>query len=740
MATGRVGLLNPLPNFLDDYDNVTYHFKLFMLPQTITASKSINVEDSGAVVIAESGTTGNIFIENVYIRNVTSTNNKVKASTNVEYSFTLREFNGAALIDNIYLTSLNLGIDSYYKCPYFLELTFKGREVSTSEPIPGPLDNVKWVWPLTILSIETEIDSSGTIYNVKATTYNLQGNLSVNSLILEPVSLDADTVGKAMDLLTEKLNSIAKQKKVSNDGIPDQYEIVIPPEYKKMKIVPPGDVNVVAAGTEVSWTKPTFRNISIPVNTDIKDAITTILSSTTEYQRIAKKEIDQMGPEVNTSSIYRKIHRIDVKTEQIKFDHSRGDYVKKFSFLVIPYSVNTIMTDPSETNLNGKTRATQIINDRLLQKEYNYIFTGENTQILDFNMKFNFGWYAATPIQAGINTDTANSREAKTFTNKGEEYRVLREKINAYAKNVSSMPRDKTINQSELEDYKKQIETAKISEEEKASLNNVLKKAQSNRIDNGSRVNNFNNSNKNSSDESTLVQTSKNPISKFVNDVISSKALTSIKTILSGRKIPLSYKPIPVLENVLSSQSQNYMVEADKGTGRQYMNSVFQSAFSGKTGDLVQLSLTIKGDPYWLEAPLANKTLVNNLSSDQKNYLPSNLYANMLAYENFFLIRLKTPETIDSSTGIMPVRPTTLDGVYGVILVEHHFIDGRFTQVLNGVIDPLVDINDIRISNEEETAPEENDEESTTSKKIEQTVSNYSDKLSSLANKFKPRI
>jgi hypothetical protein len=95
----------------------------------------------------------------------------------------------------------------------------------------------------------------------------------------------------------------------------------------------------------------------------------------------------------------------------LKLDTLTGDYAKKITYRVVPYLVHqSIFTNATSAPV-GYTELTKDI-----VKEYQYIYTGQNVDILSFNIEINNLFYsgiAPKPADNGANTANQNQRPSE---------------------------------------------------------------------------------------------------------------------------------------------------------------------------------------------------------------------------------------------------------------------------------------------------------------------------------------
>jgi hypothetical protein len=154
-----------LPNELDLMDSATYNLRFFMAPQSEFVERRFGNRNN-QITIAESGVTGN-YLEDLEIETVLATTQEYTTSKSVTLRFKIIQSNGANLLDQIWFSSLQLGIDNYVQCPYFLELKFKGYNRDTGQPIELYNDKV-WVWMIKIVKCDIQVTSAGSEYSFEA--------------------------------------------------------------------------------------------------------------------------------------------------------------------------------------------------------------------------------------------------------------------------------------------------------------------------------------------------------------------------------------------------------------------------------------------------------------------------------------------------------------------------------------------------------------------------------------------
>lgn len=121
-----------------------------------------------------------------------------------------------------------------------------------------------------------------------------------------------------------------------------------------------------------------------------------ILASEYGVQAIKAENLDAEGR--------AKWFRIDVQIQLLEYDSIRNVRSKKYVYRVVPYKVNgSILKNPSSVTA-GTENLKQII-----AKRYNYLYTGQNNDILKFDLKFDGMFYTGQlPRPPTQNANIAN--------------------------------------------------------------------------------------------------------------------------------------------------------------------------------------------------------------------------------------------------------------------------------------------------------------------------------------------
>ena len=420
------------PNPLNQFYQSTYHFRLFMMPDkdiiTATGAKSADGLYSGInnirqVTIAESGVTG------YNIRDVSLT---MKGPGNIENRqtplssvvMTITEPNGISFLDGLFDGGQELGIKNYTKSPYYLELKFlgydeNGKIASSATTVNGQTLNGfgnsgRWIWSLTPNDIDVKLNEGGAVYTLKFTCTNSDYLAEDWDIIRVPAPLVAK--GKTLgEMLKDYINNLnATWKSRYNGGVMIHFEdIQIMKLSEFFSNVPAGlddPSQYTMTGKRVE-TEPTrtwnfedstytaYVNTGYTIPDFLKDAVL----HTPQGQRLAKDvslvtQINQSDSQVNDKRYRTPILwtvESDITTPQ--FDTVSNNYIRNIRFYLVPRYVPAPTQSPTEVeNLKNPEVQRASIEDMItkgfLRKRYDYIFTGLNTEVIEFDMGFNMSF------------------------------------------------------------------------------------------------------------------------------------------------------------------------------------------------------------------------------------------------------------------------------------------------------------------------------------------------------------
>jgi hypothetical protein len=396
-------------------------------------------------------------------------------NTNViKFSFEIYEpYSMGLFLQSLQVAAVNSGYTSYLdSTPYLLKLDFAGNTDDGS--LINNVETLTKYFTIKITNVTMSVNESGSSYTVSAVPYHHLGFSDVSNTVKTSVKLTGTSVKDVLvdssESFVKYLNSIEEEDvKKQQKSIADIYEIVFPTDSSDSlgvnsdngsvnaatKNPLAGDIQRIVFGQTNQLTADAGSNIiaessmnfsadiggkfvypkenetidsrsgrtdksKMPINPDTRefnfeqgDKINqiiqkVILVSTYAASAVNPSNIDDDGM-VNW-------FRLDVQIQLLEYDQKRNTRARKYIFRIVPFKVNGyILKNPSAptpgiTNLAKK-----------IAKRYDYIYTGNNNNILKFELEFNgmffTGSFPRSPDLTGTNNeDTQNSTDASKFS------------------------------------------------------------------------------------------------------------------------------------------------------------------------------------------------------------------------------------------------------------------------------------------------------------------------------------
>lgn len=408
------------------------------------------------------------FVNNFQMNCIIGTNEKTGNSNAVKFTFDIYEPHSMGLLlQSMQTAAVKAGYLNYLdNAPYVLRMDIKGYD-----ELGRIIKSVKpkyFVMKLT--SMKFTVNEGGSTYKVEAIPYNHQGFSDAINTTYNDLKISGGKVGNVVEVLSTSENSLVavlnrnedKLVKEGKIGIPDRYSIQFPktssdwyssagnPGEANRASLKPGELSQKSiTGSQVNYADDAalpFNEIgAASLGFDAKKGGNALFKRAgdqiDEKTGIVKREgmtIDpklrafQFGQDQTLTAIinrvvlssdyakkaitedptpegYIKWFKLDVQIELLKYDPIVGDYAKKITYRVVPYYVHqSIFSNPNSAPIGYAELMKQIT------KEYQYIYTGQNVDILKFDININNLFYS------GINPSPEN--EGATTSNQDQNF------------------------------------------------------------------------------------------------------------------------------------------------------------------------------------------------------------------------------------------------------------------------------------------------------------------------------
>lgn len=404
------------------------------------------------------------YFENLKFTTVIGYNSRNRGSNVIDVSFTIIEPYGISLLDRLLKVATDEGAQNWNQMPFMLQIDFYGNtDDGDSEPIEGhtkyiPIKliacNIKastrgseyrfTAVPYNHQAFHETVGSAPAMLAVIAKTVGefFKGgdeNAGQAGAILNeenyfktekenfrrenkldardnPESLpgytdilqqekDAKSTAFKVGSYAAALNVFQEQLKTNgHQEHADRYEFIIDSKIAGSAIVDPNKNNVKSTpmatinnnrGKMVDGLRARLTGGSVPVTTDKQiiaiNAGTSIIDVINLALRNSKYISEQVDPTKSSqvSSKPIEFYKIIPEIEIGPFDNKRKTYQKTFRYYIKKYSYYN-------TRYPGAMRGVPVS----WEKEYNYMYTGKNNSILDFNIEFDAMFYTAMTANA----------------------------------------------------------------------------------------------------------------------------------------------------------------------------------------------------------------------------------------------------------------------------------------------------------------------------------------------------
>ena len=444
-AEGRVAV----PNFMHRFANYTYNIELYLLTaddyNAFSNDPTYSIESQPERLLIKTGGgnyrnrnpyfTLDYYIDDLEIDSIISPSGANKGSVNTGISFKITEPYGMTLLNSFVMAANHFGCYNYIDQPYLLKVTITGYDSSGKVYELGKGLRTRYI-PIRFTDFKFGVDEKGTTYDVTAIPYNSTGLKSTAARMPVDVQIEAKTVNDFFNVaiqienevpsarpskelddfggpgtpvvtkqtekgLTGYLNKLEDEHvKAKLKGVPDIYAFNIDPEIAESKIVLQEAMDLSKTKNDKEPSKlalgqfssnftfdETTKTYSIRAGINFVDVIHSMLRSC-EYMTnqvvsadLKKdKEATEEYEEVQDKPI--KFYRIVPEVKLGPFDKIRNQYAKMITYHVKRYD----MTGKDFENLGKKPV-------EFIAKNYDYFYTGKNTDILSFDIEFNAAYY-----------------------------------------------------------------------------------------------------------------------------------------------------------------------------------------------------------------------------------------------------------------------------------------------------------------------------------------------------------
>lgn len=443
-----------VPNVLEYYDNVTYNIRFYMLNHAFqkrfsnskifqTNEQIFKIPDEEKIIIAETGVSSSLSIESVTIHTVHAAVNKNPSAASYQIDLRIKEANGCNLINQIAVVSKAVGYESYIIQPFHIDIWFTGYDQATGKPIKILKDGDKELfltYEVLCAEVKTNVDNNGAEYNFIMVPVP-QGSMdkSITTLFkIGEIKPSSNTYGgyvdKIIDLINEKFfddNPKIRDVYYSSEG---ELKYL---NFGKYIIADNNTYNgLIAKSSKSDTNRIASNNIEIfdiqsapvedfiaPQNSDsIKDGYVqydaimtfeTMLQELCHHCDAVRNYI--VRPRYRVEYIQNSPSGIECRKVYVDLIFTKNSYLEYFQKrgLTNNYSIYDDKKYIKEMQL--KEMRNLILNG-CVRKRYEWQYNGRDTSVLEFNSSLDKLWVANIGIDNVLTVNTAlndNVEEAR---------------------------------------------------------------------------------------------------------------------------------------------------------------------------------------------------------------------------------------------------------------------------------------------------------------------------------------
>jgi hypothetical protein len=685
-AAGRRGESLYQENILNQFESYTYSWAMHMASPIDIEQGSALIDQNRVVTLAESGVENEVSIDRVdqdlVLTFAQENRNSVANQFNVEFI----EPGGVTFFTRIYNAAQQLGIENHLQAVYILELNFRGWHDS-GQAVPEIIGPYYYFCTMSTLTMDYKDGAS--FYSGKLVETHQDAYKRLEFHLTADMDFEASTFGEFLQEFETRINEQAQEQAKNGQGriLPNEYVLNTLPDASEWNSwqfdALSGDSAMSYSGISVSGSG-TLR-FSMAAGTAITSAMALAIFQTTNFKRLltengfAKDNPDdgEARPE-RLAELVRWV-KFNTDVRYLDYDFIAKNYQKEITYSIGPYIAPEAIHDPNSYARLISSRAQQndrlrnIFDNGLLRKRYDYTHTGLNTEILNLDIQLNNVYYT---LQA-INSGALNHREM-LFNGSGAqqaqmEVAALRGDAQSLQDRMSSLRSDIDAAQNEIERINSEIRgpddviaardnvqaQREIISSAQSEIRTLVPRIEQTTLEYETAYNAF-------LEQQRGGRTARTQLPGLQTRYITQGQLFSNPDIESVLPMTFRYGPVTSLATAGPDKGIDDIGSVMLGAVEMNLNSM---------ADLVQQTMFVRGDPYWLGRP-RDGSFANE---SQANYDVGGLQ---------YFINMNFPTYPDENSGLQTnLSSFSITGLYRVYKVKASYADGAFTMMLTAFRD-----------------------------------------------------
>ena len=677
------------------------------------------------VILAQSGVTS-YNIRSVEIESMVGPNSYTRMIDNTSFTITISESMGVGFQEALLAGAQQLGIKNHLKAFFYLELKFIGYDTSGNiviNPVQGLSIENRWIWQVALIDIDVHMNAGGGTYTLTCKPFTETAYNDDVFIIPETLKVGGGTLGDLTNNLATALNQ-SWYDRYANDVTKYKFVWHRLSETLQGNFVSPDDPSTYGTNfTAVDYNTVTGLDIETGTNptfhfqqgVSIDEFIEAVIMNTPAAQKLAKDDAATGSTPLSEPGFRRSIvWRIEPDIQLTAYESFTQQYYKVITYHIRPFYTQLPIIDNGQYLASQKsgvsyTAMQDIVSQGLLKKRYDYLYTGLNIDVIDFQIQYNFAWNAiisrfagklnnAVQLQPTAKIASAGNVNASPAVSQAAEQLALsnQEQIGALQSAYNSANQNAASAQTTVSSLQTQIQQSGGT----ATADQIAQLTQANKDLTAA------NANKASTQTAynTALQGAKVPLAQVTQSGTSIYAETLITSAAAQPISPTVTSPMQV-----STRQAVKDIDDNSHTGTAPGIDIDKSIFSAIMGQLyapaannfMSINITIRGDPYWL----GHTNLIRMQNMRGNTPLPANI-PNYLVGDTNFLMHFRMP--IGYGTDFAPAFKDSLvfNGIYKVHSVKSIFGGSEgFKQELQGFRMPLINTADAATNNGTASTP-----------------------------------
>ena len=385
--------------------------KLNNMPDKYNSANNEAVSNSKAVVIASSGETSEYSIENLVIQTRLVPGASTGNTTTGTFQFDIYEPGGFLLVNRILQLSKIFDFTNIQQAKYVLKVEFIGRKITDSSTVRF---DGEFYYPMLISSLRATAGPEGSQYNFVASNQHkiaIASSKNITDIKLSGIT-DVESLIKQLGIeLNKQEESIRKTKETDEVHNPKKWIIQVDKSFEKYlkSVLKEASTDIGGTGQKADITDSAAAQYAIrPGKNIVTYLIDTLTEQVPDYYNTFnnRKDENKTRKEKTSSALSGEGNRAKAfdatyenefitVTPEIKMTDKKDLYTNAAQEIVtLTIKLKTSLTVPQ---VSGETQAWATSNasyqNRRLEmlpiyKSYSYLFTGTNTEVLDFDLNY----------------------------------------------------------------------------------------------------------------------------------------------------------------------------------------------------------------------------------------------------------------------------------------------------------------------------------------------------------------